>query len=58
MPRKIEKDFLRNNAFSLDDLYEHALAEPLPLGHKIYNFGKPYLGHHSYTLICLNHAPK
>ena len=36
----------------------HALAqEPLPRGHKIYNFGRPFLSHHYYTLslsdICL-----
>ena len=36
----------------------NALAqEPLPGGHEIYNFGKPFLGHHYYILsfsyVCL-----
>ena len=53
-----EEDFKRNNAFSLYDLYGHALAqEPLPQVHEIYNFGRPFLGHHYYILglsdLCL-----
>ena len=32
-------------------MHGHALAqEPLPMGsHEIYNFGRPFLGHHYYT---------
>ena len=49
MPGSREEDFKRNNAFSLYDLYGHALAqEPLPWGHEIYNFCKPFLRHHYY----------
>ena len=49
MPGSKEEDFKRNNAFSLYDIYGQTLAqEPLLWGHKIYNFGKPYLGHHYY----------
>ena len=41
-----ETDFERNNAFSLYDLYGHAPAkEPLHVGHEIYSFGRPFLGH-------------
>ena len=30
---------------------------PNPRGHEIYNFSRPFLGHHYYTyLFCLNHA--
>ena len=33
LPGSKEEDFLRNNAFSPNDLYGHVLAqEPLPLG--------------------------
>ena len=59
MPGRIEKKiFKRNNAFSLYDLYGHALAqEPCPRGHEIYNFGGPFRGHHYYILglsnLCL-----
>ena len=39
-------------------LYGHALAKnPCPKGHEIYNFGRPFLGHHNYILnlsmLCL-----
>ena len=51
MPRSREEDFSRNNTFSQYDLYSHTIAqEPLPRGHEIYNFGRPVLGHHYYTL--------
>ena len=58
MPGSREEDIWRNYAFSLYDLYDHALAqEPLPRGHEIYNFGKPFFGHHYYILglsdLCL-----
>ena len=44
MPGSKEEDFERNNAFSLYDLYGHALAQvPLPRGHEIYNYGRPGL---------------
>ena len=49
--------FLSINAFSLYDLYGHALSqEPSPAGHEIYNLGRPFLGHHYYILIysCLD----
>ena len=56
MPGSREEDFQRNNAFSLYDLYGLALAqEPLPRGHEIYNFGRPFLGHPTY-LVCLIYA--
>ena len=53
----------RNNAVSQYDLYGHALAqEPLPWGHEIYNFGRPFLCHHRYILalsdICLKKEKK
>ena len=53
------EDFLRNNIFSLIDLYDHALAqESLPWGHEIYNFGRPSLINiNTIHLVCLNHAP-
>ena len=40
---------------SLNDLNDHAPAqEPLP---QVYNFGRPFLGHHNYILglsdLCL-----
>ena len=50
MPGSREEDFKRNNAFSLYDLYDHALAQPSPGGHESYNFGRPFLGHHYYIL--------
>ena len=58
MPGSREEDFKKNNAFSLYDLYGHALAqEPCPGGHEIYNFGRPFLCHHNYILslsdLCL-----
>ena len=53
LPGSREENFKRNNAFSLYDLYGHALAqEPRPRGREIYNFGRPFLGHH-YYLVCL-----
>ena len=58
MPGSREEDFKRKNAFSLFDLYDHALAqEPLLWGHEIYNFGSNFFGHHHYILslsdLCL-----
>ena len=58
MPGSRKEDFQRNNAVLLYDLYGHSLAqEPLPRGHEIYNFGRPFLGHHYYILglsdLCL-----
>ena len=51
------EDFLRNNAFSLYDLYAHAPPkEPLPRGHGIYNFGRPFLGQNFTYLVCLIYA--
>ena len=29
-----------------------------PRVHEIYKFGRPTLGSHYYTLVCLNHAPE
>ena len=41
------EDFKRNNAFSLYDLYDHALTqEPLPHGSWNLQFCRPFLGHH------------
>ena len=32
---------------------------PYPGGHEIYNFGRPFLGHHYYIhLVCMDRAPK
>ena len=58
MSKSIKEDFKRNNAFSLYGFYGHALAKnPCPKGHEIYNFGRPFLGHHNYILnlsmLCL-----
>ena len=51
MPGSREKDFERNNAFPLYDLYGHTLAkEPCPRGHEIYKFSRPFPGHHYYQL--------
>ena len=51
MPGSREDDFYRKNSFPLYDLYRHALAQELcPGGHEIYNFGRPFLGHHYYIL--------
>ena len=54
MPQNIEGAFKRNEANSLHDLYGHSLAKK---GHEIYNFGRPFLGHHNYILslsdLCL-----
>ena len=51
MPGNREEDFERNNAFPLHNLEGHAPAqEPLPRILKIYNFGRPFLGHHYFTL--------
>ena len=54
----IRQDFPNHFIHFLYDLYGHALAqEPLPGGHEIYNFGRPFLGHHYYKLsmsdLCL-----
>ena len=51
MPGSREEDFKRNNAFSHYSLYGHTLLQkPLNQGHEIYNFGRPFLDHHYYTL--------
>ena len=43
MPGSREEDFKRNYKFLLYDLYGHAQAqEPLPWGHEMYNFLKPW----------------
>ena len=35
----------------LHDLYGHAPSqEQIPGGYEMYNFGRPFLGHHFYTL--------
>ena len=46
-----------------NDIYGHALtSEPLPRGHEIYNFGRPFLGHHYYIIslsdLCLGAEKK
>ena len=47
-----EKEFQRNNAIILCDLYGNAQAqEPWLTDHKICNFGRPFLGHHYYLLF-------
>ena len=39
------KDFFLNNAYPTYYKYDQAFAkEPLPEGHKIYNFPRPFLG--------------
>ena len=53
-----EKDFKGNYTLSLYDLYGHTLAqEPLHRGHEIYNFGRPFLGQHYYTLSLSEPCP-
>ena len=50
-------NFLKqDNSFSLYDLYGHALAEPSPGVHEIYNFGTciNFLGHHYYIVLSLS----
>lgn len=50
---RVENDILNeNNALSLYDQYDHALAkDPLPRGNKIYqNFGISFLGYQNYIL--------
>ena len=47
MPGSREEDFKRNNAFSIHDLVLVQLS--LLWGHEIYNFGRPFHGHHHYT---------
>ena len=55
MPGSREEDFKIDIAFSLYNLYGHALAqEPCPGGHEIYNFGEPFCGHHYYILSLSN----
>ena len=50
--------FLRNNAFSLYDLYGHTIAKnPCPGGHEIYNLGRPFHGHYYYTLSLSETCP-
>ena len=55
-------DRVEDTTYSLlchNGLYGHALAqETCTGGHEIYNFGRPFLGHHYYThLFCLKHMP-
>ena len=46
----VEKKIFKEIMHFYYDLYGHALAqEPLPGGHEINNFGRPFLGHHYYT---------
>ena len=48
-----DEDFSRNNAFSLYDLYgQH--KNPSPMSHEIYNFSRPFLGHHYYILSLID----
>ena len=44
---------VEDNAFSLYDIGLALVQEPLSRlsGHEIYNFGRPFLGHHYYTHI-------
>ena len=51
-------DRVEDNALSLYDSYGQAIAqEPLPRGNEIYNFARPFIGHHYYVLpffdLCL-----
>ena len=44
-------DRVEDNTYSLYDLYGHALtSESQPWGHEIYNFCRPFLGHHYFIL--------
>ena len=46
-----KKVFIRNKAFSPHSLYVRILVqEYLNGGHEIYNFGRPFLGHHYYKI--------
>ena len=56
--KKIFKEY-KCNAFPLYELYGHVIAkEPLSWGHEIYNFGRPFVGHHYYTLKLSDPCPK
>ena len=51
MPQSIKEDFKRNNIFSLYNLCGHKLVQdPCPRGHEIYNFSRPFIGHHNYIV--------
>ena len=42
-------DRVEDNALTLYDSYGQAIAqEPLPRGNEIYNFARPFIGHHYY----------
>ena len=50
-PGSREEDFIKNNAFSLYDLYAHSPSqEPLPRRSWKFHFRRPFLGHHYYSL--------
>ena len=47
-------DRVEDKTYSLYDLYDHSLtSEPLSRGNEIYNFGRPFLGHH-YLILSLS----
>ena len=49
-----EEDFIRNDAFSQHDLYDHAFTQQLfSGGYDIYNFRRPFLGH-DYFIFSLS----
>ena len=51
MPLNTEENIKSKNAFSLYELFIHALAQkPFPRAHEIYSFGRPFLGLHYYIL--------
>ena len=51
MPQNIGEFFKRNNAFfTIWLIWPNPCKEPLPRGHEIYNFARPFLGHHNYIL--------
>ena len=55
MPGSREEDFYRTYGCTLH-------KDPWPKGHESYNFGRPFLGHHFYTLslsdLCLGALKK
>ena len=57
--RAEREDFLRNDVFTLYDLYGHAPAqEPAPDVIIFFNFSSPFLGHHHYILSLLEPCPR
>ena len=59
MPGSKEKDFKGKMHFPyLTYLWPHpSKKNPAPRGHEVYNFDKPFFGHHYYTLNLSESCP-